>query len=326
MKGLKLLIMSLFAVLFLAGCETNVAGNECKSNADCETTEACYAGYCSSKELPPTGGMFIKLQFVNKSSLQEDLTCKFTGIETVELTFDRGTFTLPARDTENGYTDETGAIISNFEYKYVVPCEKLSLKDLNGERGFYVGEKSSIYDEEGEGKGPFQQTMGYVMTANFKDAEGNVIRTPQRFDVKATELALLSVNTSQPTIDTTVQVDKVATADLNIVWTVNNSGDVYNDPSACDTLHIDKFYLKKDGVADTDNTYEDFEEIDCENIWKYTEKITAIVNTSFYIYAVDTYKEKLFSYEKSLSMTQEQFDSGTINKTFQLDSHNGNKK
>lgn len=314
MKGLKLLIMSLFAVLFLAGCEVSVAGDECESNADCDTNHACYAGYCSSIETPPTGGMFIKLDFADKVT-NDLLECKFTGVTTVELTFKRGTFLLPAVDSENGYEDELGNKTS-FEYKYVIPCEKLSREDLDQNRGFYIGEKDSLYNEAGEGKGPFQQGKGYIMIANFKKASGELVAN-QEFDVTATSVLLSGE--SQPVKNTTVKVEKVVTAVLTIAWEINQGGDIFKDSSACIDLGIKEFKVLKGGFADTDNTYVDYTTIPCGGNWNYVETIFGTeANTALYVYAVNTASEKLYKYESTLNVTQAQFETGTVNKTVPL--------
>ncbi len=313
MKGLKLLIMSLFAVLFLVGCEVSVAGDECESNTDCDTNHACYAGYCSSIETPPTGGMFIKLDFADKVT-NDLLECKFTGVTTVELTFKRGTFLLPSVDSENGYEDELGNK-TPFEYKYVVPCEKLSREDLDQNRGFYIGEKDSIYNEAGEGKGPFQQGKGYIMIANFKKANGELVAN-QEFDVTATSVLLSGE--SQPVKNTTVKVEKVVTAVLTVSWTINAGGVNYTDSSACIELGIKEFKVSREGFEDTDNTYEDYTTIPCTNNWSYVETIfQAAANTSMYIYAVDIDAEKLYKYVGTLNM-QTGFDTGVMDRSVQL--------
>ncbi|MBN2694762.1 hypothetical protein JXR93_08870 [bacterium] len=303
MKTAKMLLLAIFSLVFAMGCE--VAKDTCESNADCDSGDACYAGYCSS--VVPSGEMYIKLDLVNQDNVQEYLPCASTDVDKVEISFKRGTFTLPEVD-ENGFVGGTKDGVK-FRYKTTIGCENLNSTDLSElSLGYYFGGN----ENEATAMGPFQQGKSYVMVARFLSANNTEVLT-QEFDVNA-EI----IGTTQPEINNTVKVEKVVFADLTVNFEVNQGGDEYKDSSACGTLGIEKFYVLRDALPDTDNTYLDYEEISCSSAWSYIERLDSAYNGSLNIYAVDSLNEKLFKYEGTLNVTQEQFDTGAVTKTITL--------
>ncbi len=303
MKTAKMLLLAIFSLVFAMGCE--VAKDTCESNADCESGDACYAGFCSS--VVPTGEMYVKLNFVNQDGVQEFLPCASTEVDKVEISFKRGTFTLPEVD-ENSFTGGVNDGVK-FRYKTTIGCENLNSTDLPElSQGYYFGGDVN----EATAMGPFQQGKSYVMVARFLKADNSELLT-QEFDVNA-EI----IGTTQPELSNTVKVEKVVFADLTVSFKVNAGGSDYIDSSACGELDIAKFYVLRDGFADTDNSYTDYEEISCSSTWKYTERLKVAYNGSLNIYAVDSLGEKLFKYEATLNITQAQFDEGTVTKSITL--------
>jgi len=112
----------------------------------------------------------------------------------------------------------------------------------------------------------------------------------------------------------------VDTSTITILWSLYAGGVNYTDSSACIELGIKEFKVSIEGFEDTDNTYADYSTIPCVNNWTYIETIfQATANTSMlYIYAVDINAQKLYKYEASYYISQSEFETGMVYKSFVL--------
>jgi hypothetical protein len=298
MKKVRFLLLSILTMIlftFAVGCE--VAGDTCEVDSDCANSkDSCYAGYCGANEPQAS----VNLEFnVRNLDTNDAMMCDEANISYVNVK-------VYAHDFEVFNAD--------------VPCSELNVHELGDtELGYELKHLWSGKD--------------YDVSVKFND------------DVTKTFTVVPAIGgvdaPSQANDANVVKLEKVQEAVFTAMWDIEESdGTFHEDSSSCAELGIDNFRVALDALAPcyidelTQEMTCDFSEyvnIPCSDVWATGITVYEATGRSIGIYAVHMNSntgefEVPFSIEKSVTITQEQLDSGAFERTFHLDDLRGNKK
>ncbi len=124
------------------------------------------------------------------------------------------------------------------------------------------------------------------------------------------------------TIEKEIKLEKPVEARMTIKWNLNKNGDEFSE--CRDGVSKFKIKMGDDVLADTDNTYNSYNVISCDDL-SFSTTVSKIGETNLYIYAVNFRDEKKYKYEGTITITRDNLNDRKFTKKFTLTYVKNNK-